>query len=351
MNYKLLNDIDKLNNFGEIELNERVYIFKENDKLYISSLLEDYKETKEVYHYLKNKGFDVIIISSGTKILISKKLNKLYSGIPKKDLIYAYNIFEEDFTRYTYDELIGVEALIKYYKDFIPKTFSPLEKLIFAYDIVKSVKCKEKEVNEVWTGNINYFMDTGYIACAGFSSLLTMILEDIDPDLSVKNNSLIINSIEGHARNIVLINDKKYNFKGIYTMDATWDRSEINNDNYKYFLLNNLEQKKSYNKISSLIFSDYDHILKENKKENKLKLTKSFEETFYKRMNRKLMLSYLNKEKDTLLILKALIIVKKEEGYSKLDTIRSLHRNLKNDEESKKLYSKKVRSLVSQIFL
>ena len=28
MNYKLLNDIDKLNNFGEIELNERVYIFK-----------------------------------------------------------------------------------------------------------------------------------------------------------------------------------------------------------------------------------------------------------------------------------------------------------------------------------
>ena len=32
MNYKLLNDIDKLNNFGEIELNERVYIFKENDK-------------------------------------------------------------------------------------------------------------------------------------------------------------------------------------------------------------------------------------------------------------------------------------------------------------------------------
>lgn len=84
MNYKLLNDIDKLNNFGEIELNERVYIFKENDKLYISSLLEDYKETKEVYHYLKNKGFEVIIISSGTIILISKKLNKLYSGIPKK---------------------------------------------------------------------------------------------------------------------------------------------------------------------------------------------------------------------------------------------------------------------------
>lgn len=101
MNYKLLNDIDKLNNFGEIELNERVYIFKENDKLYISSLLENYKEAKEVYHYLKNKGFDVIIISSGTKILISKKLNKLYSGIPKKDLIYAYNIFEEDFARYT----------------------------------------------------------------------------------------------------------------------------------------------------------------------------------------------------------------------------------------------------------
>lgn len=68
-------------------------------------------------------------------------------------------------------------------------------------------------------------------------------------------------------------------------------------------------------------------------------------------MNRKLMLSYLNEEKDTLLILKALIIVKKEEGYSELDTIRSLHRYLKNDEESKKLYSKKVRSLVSQIFL
>ena len=35
MNYKLLNDIDKLNNFGEIELNERVYIFIEIDKLYM----------------------------------------------------------------------------------------------------------------------------------------------------------------------------------------------------------------------------------------------------------------------------------------------------------------------------
>lgn len=350
MNYKLLSNIDKLNNFDGIELNERVFVFKENDKLYISSLLEDYKEAKEVYRYLKNKGFEVKIISSGTKILISKKLNKLYSGIPKNDLIYAYNLFEEDFAHYTYNELLDVEALIKYYKDFIPKTFSPLEKLIFAYDIVKSVKCKEKEVNEVWTGNINYFIDTGYIACAGFSSLLTMILEDIDPDLSVKNNSLMINSIEGHARNIVLINDKKYDFKGIYTIDATWDRSELNNGNYKYFLLNNLEQKNSYNKISSLVFSDYDHILKENKKENKLKLTKSFEDTFYKRMNRKLMLSYLNEEKDTLSILKALIIVKKEEGYSELDTIRSLHRYLKNDEESKKLYSKKVRSLVSQNF-
>lgn len=59
-------------------------------------------------------------------------------------------------------------------------------------------------------------------------------------------------------------------------------------------------------------------------------------------MNRKLMLSYLNKEKDTLLILKALIIVKKEEGYSELDTIRSLHRYLKMMKKVKSYIVKKL---------
>ena len=42
MNYILLNDIDKLTNFCQIESKERVYIFKDNDKLYIYSLLDYY---------------------------------------------------------------------------------------------------------------------------------------------------------------------------------------------------------------------------------------------------------------------------------------------------------------------
>lgn len=55
MNYKLLNDIDKLKNFDGVDLNERVYVYKEADKLYVFHYLKTTKKQKKCIVILKIK--------------------------------------------------------------------------------------------------------------------------------------------------------------------------------------------------------------------------------------------------------------------------------------------------------
>ena len=72
---------------------------------------------------------------------------------------------------------------------------------------------------------IPQIIKTGNIVCAGYSSLLTQVLQE----LGIPATSYTValepeqDKVVYHARTLIRLDDEKYNIHGIYTLDSTWD--------------------------------------------------------------------------------------------------------------------------------
>ena len=99
-------------------------IFYENT-FNIIGPLEDYKVLKAIYKEIKmTRSEGIYLCPSGNSLLVKSKIDKLFKNIPKDDLCFAYISYindegEEKYSIYTYEELIEVINLIKYYRSFI----------------------------------------------------------------------------------------------------------------------------------------------------------------------------------------------------------------------------------------
>ena len=131
---------------------------------------------------------------------------------------------------------------------------SPFEKYLFAYNIAKKFKkYKEKEKFSSASRNLYEVLDSDYIVCRGFVTLLSDLLTklgiqndhygtavDIGYD-HVDNDTFdipddAIATVGNHDRIIVNIVDPKYGIDGIYLADPTWD-NKMDEDAYNYALL------------------------------------------------------------------------------------------------------------------
>lgn len=136
---------------------------------------------------------------------------------------------------------------------------SPLERYLFAYNVVKKYK-KYKENNEDkrQSRNVYELLDNDYMVCVGYASLLIDLLgklgitcKDYGDGVNIgfdknKNEDMVatenISTYGGHARVEVKIDDDKYNIHGIYIADPTWDNF-MDNDSYVHALMTRKEHK------------------------------------------------------------------------------------------------------------
>ena len=196
----------------------------ENDKL--SLLKEKLLELDSL-----NKKFIV-------KIKVERRsiFNKIFKDIKFNNIDLVIN---NDLYDYPYDEYLKEEEkLDNLIKDIKDKDFSPLEKFLAIYEIVKNYKpYKENKKDLDKARYLRYILDNEYMVCVGYTTLLITLLDKVDINaipLSVdvdtsydKGNTLEEKTVylEGHQRLIVSLDDDKYNIHGLYISDPTWDNN------------------------------------------------------------------------------------------------------------------------------
>ncbi len=123
------------------------------------------------------------------------------------------------------DNFIGMRETIDWYKQIINEgELSPAEKLLYAYDIIKSFGYNESSVDLNDSRYIPEIIQTGNIVCVGYSSFIEQLLKELDiPTTKISVSVKKDDKLFGHARNVVRLDDDKYNIHGLYAFDATWD--------------------------------------------------------------------------------------------------------------------------------
>ena len=160
-------------------------------------------------------------------------------------------------------------------------SLSPYEKYIAAYNIVKSFKkyrfyLDNEGIDRLVSDqsrNPYLILTNQYIVCAGYSSLLHLLLKKLDIpshewtlDVSDKSNAIVSGTStvgDAHARLYVSIVDDKYGINGYYMCDPTFDNVDKNiSDLYGYkYLSMSCGQSHDYGKDTSSYYyfsRDYD---------------------------------------------------------------------------------------------
>lgn len=181
-----------------------------------------------------NKHYNIQIKVRNRQLFEQSNILKLYPNINF--------IIDSNLHRYTLDEYLEEEEklnnLIKPIKE---SNLSPYEKFIAVYNIVKQFK-PYKENDEFLDDSryLRYILNNEYIVCVGFQSLLETLLHKVGipvMDINVKVDDEYKenegSNLSGHSKNLIKIDDDKYNIHGIYIADSTWDNS-LNFDLYTF---------------------------------------------------------------------------------------------------------------------
>lgn len=250
---KLIGDytLSKLKNLSELRINEDIskeeienfiYLDKEcqitinlqnknDEKKYINSLIR-------IFNILKkhNRRYNIIIKINNRELLKQ-------SGILNIDNINL--LIENDLHKYPKKEYLKEEEQLEKLIEPIKKAnLSPFEKYLAVYNIVKQFKpYKENNDDKDQSRYLRYILNNDYMVCVGYAKLLQTLLNkveipcvyySVEVDTSYDfgfTKEEIATHLESHARNIIKINDPKYNINGIYIADATWD-NYMENDFY-----------------------------------------------------------------------------------------------------------------------
>lgn len=233
------------------------YLTNEEERRYyrnIKKIIESLTKHRKTYH---------INIEVNNRELLRQ--SNLLTAIPKNvKLIISNNDYPYSLDEYLSEET-KLENLVKPIRD---ANLSPLEKYLAAYDVVKSFKpYKENEKDKRQSRDLRYILkdDNKYIVCVGFARLLLELLTrldipckyihvDVDDSYEKKYGEEIknINHV-GHARNLVKIDDDKYNIHGIYLSDSTFDSAPSHNV-YLHSLLtfDRLKEAKNLEKLNDI---------------------------------------------------------------------------------------------------
>ena len=210
----------------------KVYL-KQNNKQALDeqAYLDGIKKIFDALRASKNDYLIKIDVKNRELFRDSRLLTKVPSNVA-----LSINASESVYSQNEYlREEQKIEAMVAPIRD---SKLSPLEKYLAVYDIVKRFRrYKGTEHSDLDTYVLKYLLDDNntLIVCAGYARLLEELLTRVD--IPCKKMSVQIGKprpevmgmsgdrikYEPHARDIIMIDDSKYNIHGIYLADPTWD--------------------------------------------------------------------------------------------------------------------------------
>ncbi len=140
------------------------------------------------------------------------------------------------------------------------QNFSPFEKYLYIYNIVKSYKVYQESPNDKSESrNLYEVLNSDYMVCYGYTNLLCDLLNKLNiPACQISATiygnaqnkqapeTFEVGKVAFHSRAMVNLVDSKYNINGIFLTDPTWDNRK-DDDTYNYALLTPDEYNKSHN--------------------------------------------------------------------------------------------------------
>ena len=215
---------NKVNKETGMEEKEYLKCFFDEDKRLKQVIIntDNYDEIISLLNKAKEKNIQIPELILKVQNRTDPRLQELESYLDTYQIKVDYGeplyASLEDFT--------AMLASIDYYKDVVSnQNLSPLEQTMMVYDVIKSFVYNESPEDTSNSRYIPQIIKTGNIVCAGYSSLLTQVLQE----LGIPATSYTValepeqDKVVYHARTLIRLDDEKYNIHGIYTLDSTWD--------------------------------------------------------------------------------------------------------------------------------
>ena len=211
---------------------------------------------------LSNIDIPIIIDLSG--LSFTEKIDILTTpGINNK-----HNLFFTD--EYTTGEYITQREMIDMYQNILEdyetiqnNNYSITEALFYIYNKYKNRIYKEEKSNEksALSRSLNQIMKSDNIVCVGYANYLNAIASILNIPVFPLEWLDRFNPNSGHRENIAVINDPKYDIKGVFTIDITWDSKKDENDteyqnNIRHFLVPPLQNSFEKNQKGLVLPTD-----------------------------------------------------------------------------------------------
>ena len=210
------------------------YIFFDSSEIEVLEFLRNnpsLKSKKIVLNMVVDVNYDISFLDK-----IFSEYNNIYLHMVGNDLPITISDFKQ--IQKTISDI--VEEVNRY-------SFSPLEKVMYVYDIVRDRKYISEDDNESYTvsRDLSKVLYGDKIVCVGYANIIKAVLDR----LGISNISYIEKNKEkyspGHQYNCVYLKDDSYDIDGIYFLDATGDRKRLDDNShferYIYFLKNKKE--------------------------------------------------------------------------------------------------------------
>ena len=196
-------------------------------------------------------------------------LSKLYENNPQKDIKVVVSHKRKNHKSinkiWELSTIINANKYVNDISNYIKdKKLSPLEALSYIHMRVQKIVPYNGSTNRSWHSNdqffVGAFMEYPEFVCAGFSSLENEIIKSLNFDnlssrlFSCQYTRFDDNNkdLESHSRLQIFVDDKKYNIKGHFYTDPTWDMTnKTEPTKFCHFLMSkdchdNMSQKFDY---------------------------------------------------------------------------------------------------------
>lgn len=228
------------------------------------------KKAANVYHEI-HQQIPVSKVDYITENKTIEDIHYLNSIAKSTDLKVAYKGIIPDAPL---EEFQNMRSAIDYYKGLVTDAnLSPVEQVAYVYDILKTWHYQEHSEDKQRSRTLHGIIADGTIVCVGYATFVETLLTElgqkvisIAPTIPTQDNPYA-----GHQRNMVRIDDDKYNIHGVFVLDATWDSDKkiavIEEENGEKTVITNPTKEDtvvdSYNNLSLyrhflIPLSDYD---------------------------------------------------------------------------------------------
>ncbi len=249
-------DIDIDSRLYDEEWKDFLTKFKNNRLQYIKSINDitfGYFDYKKIADFVKKNP-----VLSTKRLIFNVPFDLSLEKMDEINELFDYNTSNLYFSLYDNDSLITfkeykdtISAIDKMINEVEKFNFSPLEKIMYIYDIVRDKVYTEVDDGEDKRNSrdLTSSLLSDKIVCLGYARIFTTLIKR----LGIKCNTVFLinsnNNKNGHARNVIFVDDEKYGVKGVYYFDPTYDNKKSESDNnflysYRWFAVTKAKMDK-----------------------------------------------------------------------------------------------------------